>query len=59
MFLEAFREPVNRVRTAAWAAQQYVACKDTDQSSSSILSLLVGERIRNIYQLCQAISEDL
>ena len=24
-----------------------------------MLSLLIGERIRNTYQLCQAISEDL
>jgi len=57
--LETFRDAINRVRTAAWAAQQYVARGDTDQGSSSVLSLLVGERIRNTYQLCQAISEDL
>jgi hypothetical protein len=57
--LEAFRDAINRVRTAAWAAQQYVARKETDQGASSVLSLLVGERIRNTYQLCQAISEDL
>ena len=57
--LEAFRDAINRVRTAAWAAQQYVARKETDQGASSVLSLLVGERIRNTYQLCQAVSEDL
>jgi two-component sensor histidine kinase len=57
--LEAFRDAVNRVRTAAWAAQQYVARKETDQGSDGVLSLLVGERIRNTYQLCRAISEDL
>ena len=50
--LEAFRDAINRVRTAAWAAQQYVARKETDQGS--VLSLLVGERIRNTYQLCPA-----
>src|ERR1022692_3488002 len=40
--LEAFRDAINRVRTAAWAAQQYVARKETDQGS--VLSLVVGER---------------
>ena len=57
--LADFREALNRVRTAAWAAQQYVACKETQQDSSSVLSFLVGERIRATYQLCQAISDDL
>lgn len=57
--LTDFRDAVNRVRNAAWAAQQYVARKETDQGSSSVLSFLVGERIRVTYQLCQAISDDL
>jgi hypothetical protein len=57
--LADFRDAVNRVRTAAWAAQQYVARKDTDEGPSSVLSLLAGERIRATYQLCQAIHEDL
>jgi hypothetical protein len=50
---------LNRVRTAAWAAQQYVIRKETEQDSGSVLSLLVGERIRVTYQLCQVISDDL
>jgi len=49
--LRDFRDALNRVRTAAWAAQQYVARKETDQGSSSVLSLLVGARIRTTYQL--------
>jgi hypothetical protein len=57
--LADFRDAVNRVRTAAWAAQQYVIRKDTEQDSGSVLSLLVGERVRVTYQLCQAISDDL
>ena len=57
--LANFRDALNRVRTAAWAAQQYVAQKETDQGSSSVMSFLVGERIRAAYQLCQALSEDL
>lgn len=57
--LTDFRNALNRVRTAAWTAQQYIARKETDEGSSSVLSLLAGERIRNMYQLCQAVSEDL
>ncbi len=57
--LADFRDALNRARTAAWAAQQYVACKETQRDSNSVLSFLVGERIRSIYQLCQAISDDL
>jgi hypothetical protein len=57
--LADFRDALNRVRTAAWAAQQYVVCKETEQDSGSVLSLLVGERVRVTYQLCQAISDDL
>ena len=57
--LTDFREALNRVRTAAWAAQQYVIRKETEQDSGSVLSLLVGERVRVTYQLCQAISDDL
>jgi hypothetical protein len=57
--LADFRDALNRVRTAAWAAQQYVARMETEQDSTSVLSFLAGERIRAAYHLCQAISEDL
>jgi hypothetical protein len=57
--LTDFRDALNRVRTAAWAAQQYVVRKEIEQDSGSVLSLLAGERVRVTYQLCQAISEDL
>ena len=57
--LADLRDALNRVRNTAWAAQQYVARKETDQASSSVLSFLVGERIRATYHLCQAISDDL
>lgn len=33
--------------------------KETDQDLTSVLSFLVGERIRATYQLCQGISDDL
>lgn len=57
--LADFRDALNRVRNTAWAAQQYVARKETGQDSSSVLSFMVGERIRATYHFCQAISEDL
>jgi len=57
--LTDFRDALNRVRTAAWAAQQYVVRKEIEQDSGSVLSLLAGERVRVTYQLCQAISDDL
>jgi hypothetical protein len=57
--LADFRDALNRVRTAAWAAQQYVSRKETDQDSGSVLSFLVGEKIRATYHLCQGLSDDL
>ena len=57
--LSDFRAAVNRVRTAAWATQQYAETKDTDRDPSKVLSMLAGERIRAAYQLCRAIGQDL
>jgi hypothetical protein len=57
--LANFRDALNRVRTAAWAAQQYVTRKEIDQDSNSVLSFLVGERIRVAYNLCQGVKDDL
>ncbi len=57
--LTDFRDALNRVRTAAWAAQQYIVRKEIDQESTSVLSFLAGERIRAAYQLCHSIGEDL
>jgi hypothetical protein len=57
--LAEFRDALNRVRNAAWVAQQYVACKETGQDSGVVLSFLVGERIRATYQLCQSLSDAL
>lgn len=57
--LEAFRSALNRVRNTAWAAQQYIICKESSQDSGTVLALLAGEHIRATYQLCQALSDDL
>jgi hypothetical protein len=57
--LSDFRDALNRVRNTAWSAHQYIASQDTDQDSSSVLSILAAERVRAAYQLCQAIQADL
>jgi hypothetical protein len=57
--LADFRDALNRVRTAAWAAQQYVVRKEIDQDSTNVFSFLAGARIRAAYQLCHAIGDDL
>lgn len=57
--LSDFRDAVNRVRTAAWATQQYAEYKDTNTDPTNVLSLLAGERVRAAYQLSRAIEEDL
>jgi hypothetical protein len=57
--LADFRDALNRVRNSAWAAQQYVARKESDQDSTSVLSFIAGERIRTAYHLCRSVSDDL
>jgi hypothetical protein len=57
--LADFRDAVNRVRTTAWATQQYAETKDTHNDPTAVLSILAGERVRTAYQLCRALSEDL
>ena len=57
--LSDFRDALNRVRNTAWAAQQYVIEKENGQDSTSIHSLLAGERVRVAYQLGLALTDDL
>jgi hypothetical protein len=57
--LEDFRSALNRVRNAAWAAQQSIARGENGQDSTNVHSLLVGARVRATYQLCQALTDDL
>jgi hypothetical protein len=57
--LTDFRDALNRVRNTAWSAQQYMAFEATGQDSTSVLSILAGERVRATYQLCRAIQTDL
>jgi hypothetical protein len=57
--LSDFRDAVNRIRTTAWATQQYAETRDTHSDPRTVLSMLAGERVRAAYQLCRAIHEDL
>jgi hypothetical protein len=57
--LTDFRDALNHVRNTSWSAHQYIASQSTDQDSTSVLSILAGERVRVAYQLCQAIQADL
>lgn len=57
--LSDFRDALNRVRNTAWAAQQSVAAKMFDQGSDGIASIVASERVRNAYQLCLSVQQDL
>jgi hypothetical protein len=54
-----FRDALNRVRNVAWAAQQSVAARLSDQGTAGVSSLLAAERVRAVYLLCRALQEDL
>ena len=57
--LTDFRDALNRVRNAAWSAQQFASLKATEQDPASLLSILAGERIRVAFQLIQLVQSDL
>ena len=57
--LSEFRETVNRVRTTAWAMQQYIENAANDRDPKKVLTLLAGERVRAAFQICEAIRADL
>lgn len=57
--LGGFRDAVNRVRTAAWAMEQYSESRAHDKDPAKVFSLLAGERVRALYQLCRALQRDL
>ena len=57
--LTDFRDALNRVRNAAWAAHQSVAAQLSGEGPNAVVSLLAAARIRAAYQLCRAIQGDL
>ncbi len=56
--LTDFRDTVNRLRTLAWAVQNYAELKCT-QSAKSLTTILASERVRVAHQLCRVIGADL
>ncbi len=57
--LSEFRDALNRVRTAAWAMQQYVEHQMHERDPEHVFTLLAGERVRAGYQISKLIIEDL
>lgn len=57
--LTDFRDALNHVRNTAWSAHQYIAAQGSDRDSTTVLSVLAGERVRVAYQLCQVIQANL
>ncbi|MGE5110095.1 MAG: hypothetical protein ACM3JB_04490 [Acidobacteriaceae bacterium] len=57
--LSEFRETMNRVRTTAWAMQQYIETTANDRDPKKVLTLLAGERVRAAFQICEALRADI
>lgn len=57
--LTDFRDAVNRVRNTAWAVEQYANSKAAEADPRTFLSLLAGERVRVVYQLCKLVQVDV
>jgi parvulin-like peptidyl-prolyl isomerase len=57
--LMAFRDVVNRLRQTAWAVQQYGELIADQKAAKPIRSILAGERIRTVCQLCKLLAGDL
>jgi hypothetical protein len=54
-----FRDALNRVRNAAWAAQKYIASHMFDEGPAGLTSFLASERVRCAFQVCRSVEEDL
>jgi hypothetical protein len=57
--LRDFRDAVDHVRKAAWAVQEWQARQSKSHDTSTVLPLLMFERIRRATQLCKTIMTDL
>jgi hypothetical protein len=57
--LTEFRDVVNRLRQTAWAVQQYSKLMANQLASNHVGSLLAGERVRTVCQLCKLLEIDL
>ncbi len=57
--LSDFRDVVNRVRHTAWAVHRYSEVIANENEPNPAGSILAGERIRTIRQLCKLVEADL
>src|SRR5579864_3396166 len=57
--LRDFRDAIDYIRKAAWAVQEWQARQAGSRDTSTVLPLLMFERIRRATQLCKTISDDL
>jgi hypothetical protein len=57
--LREFRDAVDYVRKAAWAVQEWQDRQSKNHDTSTVLPMLMFERIRRATQLCKTISTDL
>jgi hypothetical protein len=57
--LRDFRDAVDYVRKAAWAVQEWQARQENQRDTSTVLPLLMFERIRRATQLCNVIATEL
>ena len=57
--LTDFRDAVNRVRHTAWAVHEYGELIANEKEANPIASILAGERIHTICQLCKLLAADL
>jgi len=57
--LGEFRDAVSRVRTTAWALQQWMDLEQGNKSPNAVLSYLNAERIAVAIRLCEALYLDL
>jgi len=57
--LADFRDVINRVRNTAWAVHQYGELIADKKEPNPIGSILAGERVRTVCQLCKLLENDL
>jgi len=57
--LTDFRDAVNRVRHTAWAVHEYGELIADEKEANPIASILAGERVRTVCQLCKLLVADL
>ncbi len=57
--LREFRDAVDYVRKTAWAVQEWQERQYQHRDTSTVLPLLVQERVRRAVQLCATVTQDL